>query len=68
MNVLLTCTECEYETWGSTQKELMNKIVMWNHVKKAHAQRAEHIMKLYQTLPDNLYGMHAIQPLETITA
>ena len=55
MQVLLSCTECDYEEWGSSNKELMNKIVMWNHVKKAHVGMADRIMRMYQTVPNNLY-------------
>ena len=57
MKVLLSCTECDYEEWGSTDKQLMNKIVMWNHVKKAHAGTAERIFRMYQMVPNNLYRM-----------
>ncbi len=55
MKIILSCTECGYQDWGATQKPLMNKIIMWNHVKKAHAAIAERIMRMYQTLPSDLY-------------
>lgn len=56
MQVLISCTECDYEEWGSTDKQLMNKIVMWNHVKKAHAGTAERIFRMYRTFPNHLYS------------
>jgi len=58
MQVLLSCTECEYQEWGTTEKELMNKIIVWNHVKKEHPATAEHIMRVYQHVPSSLFHMH----------
>ena len=60
MKVLLTCIVCDHEEWGNSDKELLNKIIMWNHVKKAHASTAERIMRTYQTLPGGLYGSRAV--------
>ena len=60
MKVLLSCIVCDHTEWGNSEKELLNKIIMWNHVKKAHASTAERIMNAYQTLPNNLYGKHAV--------
>jgi predicted small metal-binding protein len=57
MKVLLSCTECDFEEWGTTERELMNKIVMWNHIKKAHIGMADRILRMYQTVPNNLYRM-----------
>lgn len=51
------CVECGYEESGSLDGQLMNKIIMWNHVKKAHPRTADRIMRSYQTLPNNLYDM-----------
>jgi predicted small metal-binding protein len=59
MQVLLSCTECQYEEWGSTDKELMNKIIIWNHVKKEHPATAERIMRVYQHVPSSLFNVHA---------
>ena len=56
MKIMLTCIECEYTDWGRKENELMNKIKMWNHVKEAHTTMAERIMKMYTTLPSNLYN------------
>lgn len=60
MQILISCTECEFEDWGSTEKDLMNKITMWNHVKRSHADIAEHLMNMYQTLPNNLYTTRSV--------
>jgi hypothetical protein len=57
MKIILMCPECDYQEVSSSGKQLMNKIIMWNHVKKAHAHSAERIMRLYQTMPDNLYDV-----------
>ena len=35
----------------------MNKIIMWNHVKKAHPYLADRIMRVYNRVPDDLYNM-----------
>jgi len=63
MNLVLTCSECNYKTGGSTQKQLMNKIVMWNHVKRAHPQTADRIMRTYQTMPSDLYDVRERAPV-----
>jgi hypothetical protein len=57
MKVLLTCTECTYQETGSSERTLMNKIIMWNHVKKAHPYLADRIMRVYNRVPDDLYNM-----------
>ncbi len=36
MKVLLTCRECGHQDWGLAEKEFMNKVIMWNHVRRAH--------------------------------
>ena len=55
MKIILSCTECDFEAEGDTHKELMNKIVMWNHVKRSHGSMAERIMRHYKTLPNHIY-------------
>lgn len=66
MKVLLSCTECNYEEWSSTEKELMNKIIIWNHVTEVHPATAQHIMRVYQHVPVSLFHMHAPgQPART---
>jgi hypothetical protein len=61
MQVLLSCTECDYSESGNTEKELMNKIIIWNHVKKEHPQTAERIMRIYQHVPSSLFNIHATE-------
>ena len=59
MQILLSCTECDYQEVGHTEKELMNKIIIWNHVKKDHPATAERVMRIYQRVPSSLFNMHA---------
>jgi len=59
MKVLLSCTECNYEEWSSSDRELMNKIIVWNHIQKTHPSTAEHILRVYQRVPASLFHMHA---------
>ncbi len=61
MKILLMCPECDYQEESSSGKELMNKIIMWNHVKVAHPHMAERIMRMYQTVPSNLYGVQQVE-------
>jgi hypothetical protein len=37
--VLLTCRECGQREIGDTTGRLMNRIKMWNHVQRRHADR-----------------------------
>ncbi len=61
MKILLECTECRYQEWGRESQPLMNKIIMWNHVKRAHAHKAEQVMARHQMLPDNFYGTRTLR-------
>jgi hypothetical protein len=36
----------------------MNKIIVWNHIQKAHPSTAEHILRVYQRVPASLFHMH----------
>ena len=58
MKVLLTCTECNYAEVSSADKVLMNKIIIWNHVKKAHSG-VEGVMRTYQLAPNHFYETRA---------
>ncbi|HVZ75767.1 MAG TPA: hypothetical protein VG934_00640 [Candidatus Paceibacterota bacterium] len=51
--------QCSYAAWGSTDGDLMNKIIMWNHVRKAHAHTAERILERYQVVPNDFYDVRA---------
>lgn len=55
MKTELRCGECEYAIEVLPERVLMNNIVMWNHSKKAHPLTAERVMRMYETLPHNLY-------------
>jgi len=61
MKVLLSCTECDYEEWSSTEKEMMNKIIIWNHVTREHPATAQRIMRVYRHVPVSLFHMHTAQ-------
>lgn len=66
MQVLLSCTECSYQEIGHTDKELMNKIIVWNHVRKAHPQTADRVMRTYQHVPASLFHVHAAHTSKTV--
>ncbi len=61
MKILLTCNECGYQEWGR-EGRLMNKIIMWNHIKRAHAEKADEILRRFETLPDDFYGVRQAEP------
>lgn len=63
MNIILSCSACGFEAVGSSEKELMNKIVMWNHVKRAHAETAEYVMRTSQMVPSDLYDVRQAFPV-----
>jgi hypothetical protein len=46
---------------GHTEKELMNKIIIWNHVKKTHPATAERVMRIYSRVPSSLFNIHMPQ-------
>lgn len=52
--IVLMCTECSFCETGSKEKELMNEIVMWKHMKKAHPRIAESMTK-YHAVPEEPY-------------
>ncbi|RJQ35396.1 hypothetical protein C4556_00330 [Candidatus Parcubacteria bacterium] len=55
--IVLMCTECNFCETVSQEKELMNKIIMWNHMKNAHPRMAETITRMYKTVPNKLYNV-----------
>ena len=61
MQVLLSCTECAYEEWGTDEGHLMNKIIIWNHIKKEHPETAERVMRVYSHVPQSLFHVHVPQ-------
>ncbi len=38
MELILTCKECGHEELGQTERLLMAKVRMWNHLNRAHPQ------------------------------
>ncbi|HVV15027.1 MAG TPA: hypothetical protein VHD55_01340 [Candidatus Paceibacterota bacterium] len=65
MKVILSCSECDFQAWGSAEGRLMNKIVMWNHAKRAHADQADLVMQTYeeQAQPSDIYETRRIIPI-----
>jgi predicted small metal-binding protein len=57
MKVLLTCSECDFREFGSSEKELMNKIIVWNHLKHEHPRMADRIMRMYKTAPNSIFDV-----------
>lgn len=39
MKILLTCRECGHNESGYSGNGIMNRIKMWNHIKREHAAR-----------------------------
>ena len=60
MTIELTCAECDYRESGSSDRDLMNKIIMWNHVQKVHPHVAERIMRIYNRVPDDIYDVRPL--------
>lgn len=56
MQLLLTCSECGHQEWGSSERALMNKIKIWNHASKAHPAQMERVMRLSVPKVDVLEG------------
>lgn len=52
--IMLMCTECDFSKAASPEKKLINKIVMWNHMKKAHPSFAD-AMTRYKIAPNKPY-------------
>ena len=59
MKITLICSECGHEALSTSDKQMINKIIMWNHVKKSHPRTAERVMRLYKVVPNHLYGIAA---------
>ena len=39
MKTILTCRECGHQENGDTERQLMNRIKIWNHVARVHPDR-----------------------------
>ena len=55
--IVLMCTECDFSKTASQDNELMNKIIMWNHMKSAHPRIAEGITRMHKIVPNKLYNV-----------
>lgn len=66
MQVLISCNECDFEQWGHGEGELMNKIIMWNHVKREHPVLAARVLRMYQTVPSSIYHKEKV-PVRSAT-
>lgn len=58
--ILLMCTECSFRETGFQEKELMNKIIMWTHMKKAHPHIADQMTR-YKVAPEEPYKVQLMQ-------
>jgi hypothetical protein len=56
MDTLLRCNQCGAEEPGSSHGTLMNKIKMWNHLKREHPMLAERIIKTHDIMPTSFYS------------
>jgi hypothetical protein len=45
MKIILTCSECGHQEWGTSEGMLMNKIKMWNHATKEHPQHIARVIE-----------------------
>jgi len=45
MQTPLTCSECGYQEWGSSDRPLMNKIKILNHANKMHPEQVARVLK-----------------------
>ncbi len=55
MKTILTCIECGHKEESVSGTELMNKIIMWNHIKSCHPEFAARVMRTYSKVPTNIY-------------
>ena len=39
MKTIITCRECGHQENGDTERQLMNRIKIWNHVARVHQDR-----------------------------
>jgi hypothetical protein len=46
MKIILTCSECGYQEWGTAEGTLMNKIKMLNHATKMHPTQIGRVINL----------------------
>jgi hypothetical protein len=46
MKIILTCSECGHQEWGTAEGILMNKIKMWNHANREHPENIARVLDL----------------------
>jgi len=46
MKIVLTCSECGHQEWGTAEGSLMNKIKMWNHATREHPEQIKRVIDL----------------------
>jgi hypothetical protein len=54
MKIILTCSACGHQEWGTDEGQLMNKIKMWNHAKRLHPGRVHEVINL--SVPKQQFG------------
>ena len=58
---ILRCNRCGHEERGGTGI-LMDRIKMWNHLKREHPLLAERIMRSHDVMPAGLYSRLSATP------
>lgn len=44
MQIPITCRECGYQEWGSSDRPLMNRIKLLNHAVKEHPDNVSRVL------------------------
>jgi hypothetical protein len=59
MKIILTCSECGHQEWGTSEGVLMNKIKLWNHATRKHSDMAKRVLEMSvpkQSLSDLVFS------------
>ena len=59
MKILLICRRCGYEEQSTSEKTFIKKVIMWDHVKKAHPGMAERLMRTYAVLLNDFFHIES---------
>lgn len=51
MDIVLTCKQCGWQETGQTERLLMAKIRMWNHLNRAHPEDVEAFSRAVEERP-----------------
>lgn len=54
MELVLTCKQCGHEEKGHTERLLMAKIRMWNHLNRVHPELTEAFTRAVEQEPKNV--------------